>query len=79
MSKEVCSICQSDYDEEGEGGISGLFGICPVSFCVWCYSSLTDMFEKMTCEMCPGNKERIKEMEKEDTPKKKKKKKKKGS
>ena len=35
----VCSVCQSPFDIEGEGGISGVFGICPVAFCVWCYTS----------------------------------------
>tara|TARA_R110000796_G_scaffold77902_1_gene174081 strand:+ start:400 stop:600 length:201 start_codon:yes stop_codon:yes gene_type:complete len=39
----VCSVCQSPFDIEGEGGISGVFGICPVAFCVWCYTSMVDM------------------------------------
>ena len=40
--KDECSICGSEYDED-EGGIQGHFGICPVTFCVWCYSSIVDM------------------------------------
>ena len=44
--KDECSICGSEYDED-EGGIQGYFGICPVTFCVWCYSSMTDMVLQM--------------------------------
>ena len=44
-SFEFCSVCGSDYDPE-EGGASGYFGITPVTFCVWCYSSIVDMVEK---------------------------------
>jgi hypothetical protein len=40
--KDVCSICNTQYNEE-EGGIQGHFGIMPVTFCVWCYSSIVDM------------------------------------
>jgi hypothetical protein len=40
--KNECSICSSEYDED-EGGIQGHFGIMPVTFCVWCYSSIVDM------------------------------------
>ena len=37
-----CNICDSEIDEDN-GDIVGNFGIFPVSFCVWCLSSLTDM------------------------------------
>ena len=37
-----CNICDSDIEEDN-GDIVGSFGICPVSFCVWCLSSMTDM------------------------------------
>jgi len=37
-----CSICSADIDEEN-GDIVGNFGILPTAFCVWCYSSATDM------------------------------------
>jgi hypothetical protein len=37
-----CDICNSDIEEDN-GDIVGSFGITPVSFCVWCMSSMTDM------------------------------------
>ena len=37
-----CTICGSEYDEEC-GGVQGLFGVTPVTFCEWCYSSIIDM------------------------------------
>jgi len=37
-----CSLCGSDYDEDC-GGTQGYFGIIPVTFCEWCYSSIIDM------------------------------------
>ena len=37
-----CDICDSDIDQDN-GVIIGNFGICPVAFCVWCVSSMTDM------------------------------------
>ena len=40
--KDEWSLCGSDYDEEC-GGIQGHFGIIPVTFCEWCYSSIIDM------------------------------------
>ena len=39
---EKCNICDSEIDEDN-GDIVGEFGICPVAFCVWCMSSMTDM------------------------------------
>ena len=39
---EKCNICDADIDQEA-GDIIGYFGICPVAFCVWCMSSMTDM------------------------------------
>ena len=41
-----CNICDSDIEEDN-GDIVGSFGICPVSFCVWCLSSMTDMVIQM--------------------------------
>jgi len=38
----TCNICDSDIEEDN-GDIVGYFGICQVSFCVWCMSSMTDM------------------------------------
>ena len=40
-----CSICNDDYDESC-GGIQGLFGVMPVTFCEWCFSSIYDMVEQ---------------------------------
>ena len=37
-----CNICDSEIDEDN-GDIVGYFGVSPVAFCVWCYSSMTDM------------------------------------
>jgi len=37
-----CNICDSEIEEDN-GDVIGNFGICPVSFCVWCVSSMTDM------------------------------------
>lgn len=39
---DKCSICEADYDEEC-GGVQGYFGIMPVTFCEWCYTSVIDM------------------------------------
>ena len=40
--QDKCSICDSEIELDN-GDIQGNFGICPVAFCVWCVSSLTDM------------------------------------
>ena len=37
-----CNICDSPHEEDN-GDIKGYFVICPVGFCVWCMSSMTDM------------------------------------
>tara|TARA_R110000824_G_scaffold224057_1_gene411740 strand:- start:160 stop:351 length:192 start_codon:yes stop_codon:yes gene_type:complete len=39
---QKCNICDSEIEEDN-GDIIGYFGICPVAFCVWCMSSMTDM------------------------------------
>ena len=36
-----CNICESEIEEDND--VIGSFGICPVAFCVWCMSSMTDM------------------------------------
>ena len=41
MKEEKCNICDSPIEEDE--GIAGYFGICPVAFCCWCMSSMTDM------------------------------------
>ncbi len=40
-----CNICGNEYDEAC-GGIQGHFGVTPVTFCEWCYSSIYDMVEQ---------------------------------
>ena len=46
MKNELeCSVC--DAPMEDDEGIVGEFGILPVAFCCWCYSSATDMVIKM--------------------------------
>ena len=42
MEEEKCNICDSPIEEDN-GDIIGNFGICPVAYCVWCLSSMTDM------------------------------------
>ena len=39
---DKCSICDSEIELDN-GDIQGNFGICPVAFCVWCLSPLTEM------------------------------------
>ena len=46
LSVDEWNICSTTIDEE-QGDIIGYFGICPVSFCVWCMSSMTDMVIQM--------------------------------
>ena len=41
-----CNICDSEIEEDN-GDVVGSFGINPVSFCVWCVSSMTDMVIQM--------------------------------
>ena len=47
-----CSICGSEFDLKGEGGMDGYFGISYVAFCPWCYASMADMFEQTRCAFC---------------------------
>ena len=51
-----CSICDCDFDVEGEGGILGYFGVCPVAFCPWCTTSIFDMVQQH-CDYCPNDDE----------------------
>ncbi len=51
-----CSICDCDFDVEEEGGILGYFGICPVSVCPGCTSSIFDMVQQH-CDYCPNDDE----------------------
>jgi hypothetical protein len=48
-----CSVCNSNFDIEAEGGIEGNFGIIPVSFCPTCYASMVDMAQQLyECPKC---------------------------
>lgn len=47
-----CSICKDTFDLNAEGGIEGLFGMNPIAFCVWCYSSMVDMVSETTLCSC---------------------------
>ena len=43
-----CTICKTEFDIENEGGTAGYFGITPVFFCMFCFSSMVDMVEKLS-------------------------------
>ena len=43
----TCTVCQSEFDLIGEGGISGTMGICETNFCPWCLSSMLDMMRQL--------------------------------
>ena len=45
--KEICSICEGDFDLDGEGGITGDLGMLPVAFCPFCLSGVTDLAEQL--------------------------------
>ena len=38
-----CSVCESYFSIDDEGGITGYFGILMVAFCPFCFSSMIDM------------------------------------
>ena len=62
---DKCSICDSDIEEDN-GDIKGCFGICPVAFCVWCVSSMTDMMIQLNgFDDIDVLEERIKELKEE--------------
>ena len=64
-NKSECNICASEIEEDN-GDIVGYFGICPVAFCVWCMSSMTDMIiQTQGFDDIDILKERISEIEKE--------------
>ncbi len=42
-----CTICESLFDLEGEGGTTGFFGMLMVAFCPFCLSSVLDMANQM--------------------------------
>jgi len=56
MSEEpaevTCTVCQCEFDPEGEGGIAGTMGICETNFCPWCLSSFLDLMNQL--HLMPG-------------------------
>ena len=46
-----CNVCDSDIDLDA-GDVIGYFGIAPVAFCVWCYSSILDMVKQLVPCWC---------------------------
>ena len=46
LMNDKCNICDAPIEEDN-GDVVGYFGICPVAFCVWCLSSMTDMVIKL--------------------------------
>lgn len=45
----TCSICGAVEDDD-EIAMQGLFGTLPVAFCIWCFTNLQDMAEKLWFE-----------------------------
>ena len=43
IPKMECTVCKGDFDIESEGGTAGYFGMIPVQFCPYCFSSMMDM------------------------------------
>ena len=43
---EWCSVCQSKFDLDTEGGTLGEFGVLPVAFCPTCLSCMHDMVKQ---------------------------------
>lgn len=43
---DKCTVCESEFSLDDEGGIAGYFGVIPVTFCPWCYSSMVDMVQQ---------------------------------
>ena len=42
-----CSVCSCEFTED-EGGILGFFGMLPVAFCPFCFSSMCDMVSQLS-------------------------------
>jgi hypothetical protein len=38
-----CDICNDEFDDETEGGVTGWLGMIPFSFCVTCYAGVVEM------------------------------------
>ena len=44
-----CSVCSCEFTED-EGGILGFFGMLPVAFCPFCFSSMCDMVDQLSTD-----------------------------
>ena len=53
--KKECSICGSENTDDDF--VEGYFGILPVSFCVWCMSSIMDMANELNPCKCKEDEE----------------------
>ena len=47
IPKMECTICETYFDIEEEGGTTGFFGMLMVAFCPFCLSSILDMGRQM--------------------------------
>jgi len=47
-----CTVCESKFDIEREGGVQGFFGIIPITFCEFCFNCILDLAEQTN----PSNK-----------------------
>jgi hypothetical protein len=46
-SEMDCTVCSVTFSLALEGGVSGNFGMIPVSFCPTCLSSCVDMVDQL--------------------------------
>ena len=44
-----CSVCSCEFTED-EGGLLGYFGMLPVAFCPFCFSSMCDMVGQLSMD-----------------------------
>jgi hypothetical protein len=44
-----CSVCSCEFTED-EGGLLGYFGMLPVAFCPFCFSSMCDMVDQLSMD-----------------------------
>ena len=44
-----CSVCSCEFTED-QGGILGFFGMLPVAFCPFCFSSMCDMVGQLSVD-----------------------------
>jgi hypothetical protein len=44
-----CNVCSCDFTDD-EGGVLGYFGMLPVAFCPFCFSSMCDMVDQLSID-----------------------------